>query len=354
MAAASKVREGSALMQEAVIHDYENAGYGGQSILSIGGMGTGKTTLNLEMIQRVTHLDSPFISKKDYLKAYEERLIIEAKYLKRHYSPEHIADLLPKLPCDEVPETVLYSGREFDYWHVFLNRESWPNFKPKPVRLHLPAGEDFHFRVPFGENDIREMRVDDIVTYYKDSRQLIKHILEGGINVWYPPMDYPTPDNILDDMDLTKFTGQKKLFMRPAWMNFELIYTLMKYGYQKHITYFIDEIHEVLPANPSGIHWNLCEWYSRKVSTELRRCHVSLFGTCHGLEMVDYRLPERTYWYIWTGMAFPKPKYSRVYSGVVQNLTTGTCVIERRKVQFGIHCYDRIPNQSPKMTVIRD
>lgn len=353
----SKMMEGNSLLQQMVITDYENVGIGSETILAVGAMGTGKTTLGLKIIQRMTYLESKRISKNDYIEAYNDRVQYEEELIKRHYSKEEILAKLPQLPCKEIPKTILYSGREFDYWHVFLSSPSW-HVPPKPVRLHLPAGNDFKFIVPFGEKGIpRELLVDDIVCQYHTTEELVNNLLEGGINVWYPPLTYKTPDSILHDMDLSKFTGKSKspkYQMKPIYMNFELIYALMKYRYDKHCGYYIDEMHNLLPLRPSGIHWHLVEWYCNNVSTELRRCHISLYGTCHGVDMVEPRVVGRTHWLLWTGGAFPNTRFSRVRPNAVQQCRAGLAIIEKKKDKFGLYGYSRIPYQPPKMRVIQE
>lgn len=123
--------DGSPLMTECVIHDSEEAGFGGQSIMTVGDMGTGKTTLMLRILQRVSHLDSQSISKTEYLAVHKLRIKKEQNLLEsgRQYSKAELNSLLPQMSCKEIPETVLYSGREFDYWHNFLEKISGVSLK---------------------------------------------------------------------------------------------------------------------------------------------------------------------------------------------------------------------------------
>lgn len=344
------MRHGAPLLQEALIHDFEYNGFGGQSIIGVGGLGTGKTSLFLQMLQRVSHLDSDKFSKTDYLAFYKKRAKKEQQLLKNNYDPKEIPGMLPKLPCKEVPETVVYSGRNFDYWHNFLERRAWPGLTPKPLVLHLPEGEEFHFLVPF-DDGVKDLIVDGIVRTYSSTHELIKNLQEGGINVWYPPSEYEVPRFILKSVKVSE--KDIKSATRPNWMNFELVYELMNYGYRKHVTWYYDEIHDLLPPHAAGVEWWLIDWFVRKAEAELRRCHLSAWSTTHGCNLVDGRHMERAQWYIWTGRASPNKRYSIVTAGAVRRCCIGECIIEWKGEEFGKFFFEKLPYQLPKMRIIQ-
>lgn len=347
--------DGSPLMTECVIHDSEEVGFGGQSIMTVGDMGTGKTTLMMRILQRVSHLDSQSVSKAEYLAVHKLRIKKEQALLEsgRHYTRAELNDQLPKLPCKEVPETILYTGREFDYWHNFLERNIWGEFKtPKPVLLHLPKGEEFHFIVPF-QGKLRDLNTEGIHKEYRDVKDLLGNLQEGAINVWYPPAEFYFSSDILEDSDIKKAGERIEGAVNPAWMNFDLIYHCMQYRYHKFITWFADEIHSILPGSSADLEWHVLDWFSRKVDPELRRCHVSSIGTTHSCSLVDSRHMQRAQWYIWTGGAVPNKKYSSVVAGAALKGYAGHCIIERKGVKFGQFDYERLHGQLPKIRVIR-
>ena len=345
--------DGTLLMRDMLIHDNENCGFGGQNILTIGSMGTGKTTLFLLYVQRAAHLDDPGIPKWEYLQQHDLRLQREAELLQK-YSPAHVQNMLPPMPCGEIPETVIYAGREFDYWHVFLAKECWPYLRQKPVVLHLPKKDAKTFKFVVSFNGVQHaLVVDDIVKVYSSTADLVSHLVEGAINVWYPPLEYALSAEILGSIDTSKFSAKTKAFARREWMNFELLLELMKRGYDRHYTYFVDEIERLLPLRPNAIHWHLCEFYATRIATELRRCQISLVATCHGTELVDHRLIDRAHWLIWTGGAFPKSaKDSTVVPQAIRRCKAGNCIIEERNKRYGRYIYDKIPYQPGKMRVI--
>lgn len=350
----SNMIDGSPYMTDCVIHDHEFSGFGAQSVMCIGDMGTGKTTLMQRILQRVSYLSSKTISKNDYLAAFAYRQKREKQLLDTgNYTHTEIGEKLPKMPCNEIPETVLYTGREFDYWHNFLEKRLWTGFEnPKPLCIHLPKGEEFHFVVPFGDS-LKDMETSGFSKEYKDTKDLLRNIKEGAINVWYPPSEYYFSDEMLEESEIKKAGKQIYDAVNPKWMNFDLIYRCMQYRYQKHITCFIDEIHSLLPGVSADLEWHVLDWFARYVDPELRRCHISLLGTSHSCTLVDPRHMQRATWYIWTGGAPPAKKYSIVTPKAALSCKAGRCIIERKGLKFGLFNYDRLSGQLPKLRAIR-
>ena len=69
---------GAPLIAEAIIHDWEETGFGAQGMLALGNRGTGKTTIMQRMLQRSSYLESSHISKTEYLETYWRRQRREA------------------------------------------------------------------------------------------------------------------------------------------------------------------------------------------------------------------------------------------------------------------------------------
>lgn len=344
---------GAPLVAEAIIHDYEDTGFGAQGILAVGARGTGKTTLLERCLQRSSYLEDDRISKSDYLDIYWKRQNKEAKMLQQGYDPKDIPDALPKFPCREIPETVLYAGREFDYWHNFLERPIWEEFEnPKPVRILLPQGEEFHFVVGFADG-LRDLILDGIVCEYSDSRDLIRKLKEGAINVWYPPKDYTFPTEIMENFKQRNLSEKSLMVKHSNWMNFDLLYQLMHYRYKKHISWFVDEVHGLIPSMARDTEWHVIDWFSREIDPELRRCHISSFGSTHKSTNIDSRHMNIQEWYLWTGGSNPDKRYSRVVPAAVQNCKAGRCIIEKKGFKFGLYDYDRLEGQLPKIRTVR-
>lgn len=345
--------DGSSLLAESLIHDFEEIGFGGQGLMGIGGRGTGKTTYMQRHIQRVSHLDSDRVSKTEYMDVYYRRKRKEAKMLSAGYAPEDIPDALPKFPCKEVPETVVYYGREFDYWHNFLETRIWEEYpNPKPVRIHLPQGEEFHFVVQFGDG-LRDLILDGRVKPYSDTRGLIKNLLEGGINVFYPPKDFSFEPEIMENFCRRNLSDKSIETKQLNWLNFELIYYLMQYRFKKHTSWFCDEVHSLIPSTARDMEWHVLDWFGREVDPELRRCHISSIGNTHRCTNVDRKHMNIQEWFVWTGGAEPDRSYSMVRRPAVARCGAGRCILEKKGWKFGMVDYEKLNGQLPKIRVVR-
>ena len=347
------IRDGSNMVAEMFVHDYEDTGFGAQGIVGIGGRGTGKTTFALRGLQRASYLESDRITKADYMAIYYRRQRKEAKMLTQGYHPKDIPDALPRFPCRELPETVLYSGREYDYWHNFLERHIWEDFEnPKPVRIHLPKGEEYHFVVEFGDG-LKDLILDGIVKPYSDSRGLIKNLQEGAVNVFYPPHDFQFSPEIMENFKRRNLADKTLDVRHNNWLNFELVYYLMQYRFKRHITWYVDEVHSLIPSMARDFEWHVMDWFSREIDPELRRCHISSFGSTHKSTNIDSRHMNIQEWYLWTGGSNPDKRYSRVVPAAVQNCKAGRCIIEKKGFKFGLYDYDRLEGQLPKIRTVR-
>lgn len=346
--------DGSNMVAEMFVHDFEDTGFGAQGVIGIGGRGTGKTTFALRGLQRASHLESDRVTKADYMAIYHRRKRKEAKMLQQGYHPKDIPELLPKFPCKEVPETVLYSGRAYDYWHNFLEKNIWQDdFEtPKPVRLHLPQGEEFHFVVEFADG-LKDLILDGIVSTYSDSKSLIKNIKEGAINVFYPPHNFSFSPEIMENFKRRNLADKTLDVKHNNWLNFELVYYLMQYRFKRHITWYVDEVHSLIPSMARDFEWHVMDWFSREIDPELRRCHISSFGNAHKCTNVDSRHMNIAEWYVWTGGAQPDKRYSMIKSqATVARCRAGRCIVERKGFGFGIFDYDRLEGQLPKIRVV--
>lgn len=138
------------------------------------------------------------------------------------------------------------------------------------------------------------------------------------------------------------------------WQNFELLYYLMQYHSKKHVTWFCDEVHSLIPSMTRDFEWHVTNWFSKTIDPELRRCHISSIGAAHRCTNVDSRHMNIAEWYIWTGGAQPDKRYSMIKSpSTVQNCHAGRCIVERKGFGFGFFDYDRLVGQLPKISVVQ-
>ena len=200
---------------------------------------------------------------------------------------------------------------------------------------------------------LRDLILDGVVRTYSDTRQLIANLLEGGINIFYPPKDFAFCPEIMENFK-TRNLSEKSLSTRHLnWMNFELVYMLMQYRYKRHTTWFTDEVHGLLPSMARDMEWHVIDWFAREVDPELRRCHISSFGSSHKCTNIDSRHMNIAEWYLWTGGSAPDKRYSMLKQGTVSRCSAGRCIIERKGWKFGIFDYDRLNGQLPKIRAVR-
>jgi hypothetical protein len=99
---------GRELYVKTITHDDGMNGMGGNRTVTIGDLGSGKTTLALETVLKICYL--PNMKKEDFF--------------------------LDPNPEERYPETVVWRGRKRDYWNVFTQKnfaKSFPKELWKPL-----------------------------------------------------------------------------------------------------------------------------------------------------------------------------------------------------------------------------
>ena len=251
------------------------------------------------------------------------------------------------------PETVIMRGMSDDHWNCLIPKnwkESFPKYgKSKPLRVHVFEDDDYKFTevTPQKKHVINH---DLRIKKYADCYELLDNIAIGGINVVYEPTEYYLSADMLKRLAQYKLqsaddvkTGD--ILAPPASWWFEFCDTLLSETRGRHVTIILDEMHSVTPAYPSGDLFHIIGNFAKSL-IHFRKNNISLFGSTHDENLLDYRVKERLPMRIW----FPGslPKNSMVQLKLLRSLDDiGQAVIEERNIEFGILEFDRIPNQPP-------
>jgi len=334
-------------------HDDGVIAKGGEQCGIIGKMGTGKTTINLQLAQFARY--TPDKAKRDIVSSIMRGAKIE----------EFVT----------YPETVIWRGRVNDYWNCLIPQnwnKSFPHysFNPKPVIVHMHEDDDLIFyHQDYGETPKQIPNLPQIATY-EDATDVIKHFKEGYINVIYEPQTYILDDYLIkklrsrmlestNDKVVRKGRSAKarktkigKEFEDPApplfW--FELIGRMIVNKPIHFLTMIIDEFHQMCLARPSGNMWHIIDIFASNF-VDLRRNNISLIFTTHQTSFIDWRVADRLAKWIWLPGSKLDPKFSMVNTRVPSRLPLGAFIIEERLTEFGRCDFSRIPKQPPLLRV---
>ena len=318
------------LWDNLLIHDDGICGTGGQFCNLIGAFGHGKSTLLMQTAQLVRSL--PYGVTKPEL---------------RRMDPED------RVNIPTYPETVLMRGMSDDHWNSLVPRNwrnSFPNYgKPKPLLVHVHKNDDYNFtEVTPGHR--HKLNYDLVIKHYDDCESLLDNVKIGAVNVIYEPSEYYLSTDMLKRLaqfKLQPVTDVKKdniLAPTASWW-FEMCDTLLTETEGQPVTIILDEMHSVTPAYPSGDLFHIIGNFAKSL-IHFRKNNISLFGSTHDENLLDYRVKERLPMRIW----FPGslPKNSMVQLKLLRGLNdVGQAVIEEKNIEFGILEFDRIPNQPP-------
>lgn len=341
---------GTELWQELIYHDDGVMAKGGEQCGIIGKMGTGKTTINIQLAEFT-------------------------RYVPKHSKYEMISDIMRGSDITQFetyPETVVWRGRVNDYWNCMFP-ENWEKsfpkypFNPKPVVILMHEDDDLIFyHQDYGEVPRQIPHLPEIRTY-KDAEDMINKIEEGSINVVYEPQGY-----IIDDYLVRKLksrmlesktdTGKRKAGKRKTKMGtdfedpsppmfwFEVIGRMVVHKPVHFLTMIIDEFHQMCLARPSGNMWHIIDIFASNF-VDLRRNNISLMFTTHQTSFIDWRVSDRLAKWIWLPGSKLEPKFSMVHTRVPSRLPIGQFIIEERLTRFGVCQFGRIPKQPPLLRV---
>lgn len=336
--------EGSKIWLNLLYHDDGVNYIGGENCCVIGKMGSGKSTLVIQMAEFVRCI--PDHSREEYI--------------------NHIFNVEGKEYFDEPKgygETVLWRGRKYDYWNCLIPKnwkKSFPNyaFEPKPVVLHIHEDDDLKFHHKIG-TEVFEVPNMPEIRRYKGADDLFDHIEQGAINAVYEPQAYVLHPSLVRKLKAKKMDPKvsddenigEYIYVPPPVFWFEFVERILEKKGNEFYSIIMDEFHQVCPANPVGDMWHLIDWFSNSFM-DIRKNNVSLFISTHQHSLVDWRILDRTGHFIWLPGSKISRSNSMIYNpNLVTRLTKGQGLIERRMDRFGLFNFSRINKQPPLVRV---
>lgn len=333
---------GTRLWEETKYHDDGIMEKGGETCGIVGKMGTGKSTILLQLAEHCRCL--PRGSKKKFIRAL----------MSGH------ADLSS---FDTRPETVVWRGRINDYWNCLIPQNwdaSFPKymFTPKPITIFMHEEDDLRFyHADYGGRVLPVKNLPEIVLY-RDCKDVIDKIREGHVNVVYEPQTYTLSNYLLQKLKsrrLEETTMDDKVEAKfqdacPPLFWIEFFGRSIAHKPVHYMTVIIDEFHQVVTARPIGNMWHLIDIFASNF-VDLRRNNISVIFATHQTSFIDFRITDRLAKWIWLPGSKLHSGSSMVYTHVVARLPLGEAIIEERLSEFGSFKFSRIPKQPPLLRV---
>lgn len=333
---------GAKLWQELHYHDDGILDKGGESCGVVGKMGTGKSTILLQLAQL-------------------------ARYIPDYSKRQLVAELMSGAKITDYttyPETVIWRGRVNDYWNCLIPKNwdrSFPNaiFNPKPLSLFVHEDDDLEFfHSDYGGVEYSVPYLPKIQTYY-NADDMISKIREGHINVIYEPQTYIIDKSLIKKLKARTLEESETTSKRPRaafkdpsppiWW-FEFIGKLIINKPVNFLTLILDEFHQIAAARSEKQMWKLIDIFANSF-VDLRRNNITVIFATHQTSFVDWRIYDRLAKWIWLPGAAPTPKQSMVYIPVIAKQKLGEMIIEERLSEFGSVQFSRIPRQPPLLRV---
>lgn len=334
---------GKELYTKTVIHDDGMIGLGGNRTVSIGDLGSGKTTLALETALKFCYL--PNCKKEDFLRGEKEGELY--------------------------PETVIWRGRKRDYWNLFEQNnfmKSFPNQLWKPLRVLHSEEDDLSF---YEDREGRPVKLETMdVQTYTDIPDLYNKILKGGINVIYPPKMYylsPLLKKTLNEIlmlheeDKKFYDDDEQVHVPNFVFWYDLFYFLIEidknfdkivnqYGQLKWITFIFDEAHQIFPVAKAPL-WHLVDHFAEHEMIDTRRVNISMWIQVHEMAYVYWKVLNRFNMYIWLPRSKENKRLSVIRQELINKIPIGFGVIEEKGGRFGSINFPRIKDQPPILSV---
>lgn len=331
---------GAQLYLESILHDDGVIGHGGERVLTIGEMGSGKTTLALKSVPKMCY--TPSIPKDNLINGEKSSVY---------------------------PETVVWRGRKLDYWNCYLPenfRKCFPGVKPRELRVFVYCKDKTQFFEENPETGVGKPLENLDLKYYTTVEDLYNNLINGGINVVYVPEKYslsPRLINLLNERTMAKEGGKTYLdpndivLVRKEAFWYELFYHLieLRYGQEargdkiriRWITFIFDEAHQVFPQGVPKPFWYLVDDFVENWLVETRRINFSIFAQTHALSLMYWKATQRFSYMIWLpGSRLSKKHTCLKNMSITAYLPKGKFIIEHKdRYKFGKSNFSRIPNQ---------
>jgi hypothetical protein len=279
------------------------------------------------------------------------------------------------------PETVIWRGRQLDYWNTFIPT-NWKRSFPqspitRPVCVYVHENDDHRFRFFEGDSKSNEIAFDGVeLSYltYTTPEDLYAKIIPGWVNVVYEPLNYFLNAEVVEelvkrtlqslrDKRLQKEKKRKKkeadeeergidMIRAPSaifW--FDLADNIVqKKPQNQFVSIFIDEAHQILPSDVYGEMWHLNAWFANSL-IDFRRRNISLYLTTHEVKQLDYRVTDRILYYFWMPGSVIYERMSMLDQPITRMIDKGECIAEQTNRKWGLVTFGKIPHQPPLVNV---
>jgi hypothetical protein len=352
------------------IHDHAEFGGeagGGKTTISLSAPGSGKTTLSSWVAQSSKYVPPP----------YDKHGIIRAIMTGEIYTDPVFL------------ETVIWRIRDGDGFPRII-KENWVNsFRSHPdwwngniaKDVHIWVHEDDMGYILFYSINKKNQQVPILhmpkIETYRNAEDLIRRLHWGAINAVLEPQEYQLSPTLITKLrekrmdvkeDVEKVDYRKNLKkervphkkqssknyagfaqreVSPSYFWFELIHVAKDKNDLRHITFVIDEVDDIFEARSEGDVWKLIDILASDWK-DLRKVNISTHLTTHQTDFVDWRIMKRADYIIWMLGAEIKPSFSMIKKqNIVSDLPMGMFLIEKRKIEFGVCPFNKIPNAQP-------
>jgi len=266
-----------------------------------------------------------------------------------------------------VPETVIWRGKPTDQWAVFFP-EHWDNAFPgtvsKPIYLHIHASD----RLKFIYDDPGSPPEDIIDAYeksrhYRDIHDLYSNIVQGAINVVYPPTQYALPEETTERLysegfftSHRRYDPSEPIVCPSFYWWYEFFETLCRIKGREYITLLMDEAGDLLASGSKDLYWQLISHFAENVLVNFRKLNVSSVFAVHGMTLVDYRPRERFQFMIWLPTSYPQVRHgSRVHPRLISALPDrGWAITEELSRRFGRIEFPPVREQPPIVKMVSE
>jgi hypothetical protein len=285
-------------------------------------------------------------------------------------------------------ETVLWRIRDLDSCPNIIAQNWWNSFKGR-----MGATKEFHLWVH--ERDInkvlfysynhkrQEICIKNLPAphVYKDSQDLMKRLRWGCVNAILEPQSYTLSPTLIQrlrekKMDISEDAERDEEYKKavksktpgrkskkstktsyenrevsPSYFWFDMIHTARKMNKYRHLHFILDEIDDVFEPRSEGDVWKLIDMVAGDWK-DLRKANISTSLATHETDFIDWRILKRIDYFYWMAGASVHNSYSMLkIQNLVSDLPIGTFLVERRKMDFGINTFEKIPLGQPAMRV---
>jgi hypothetical protein len=238
------------------------------------------------------------------------------------------------------------------------------------VFVHKDDDIKFYEQLDDEAGTIRILKPD---TYrYTDIVDLYQHLIDGGINIVYPPNDYQLSallkkrmnDLMMKSKEGRKYIQENHSISVPSvafW--YDVFYFFISDVEQvkedipdlkiiRSVTFVFDEAHQIFPSGASKPLWYLVDNFAEDEIIETRRINVSIWADVHDYRFVYWKILGRFNFFIYLkgARSMIKQRLSKVEQYVIDQLPIGQFIIEEKSGNFGIVAFDRIENMPVALT----